>query len=138
MTSRRNFLKTMGMSAVSVALGGMGGAMATPLTSDQWASAKKDKVRIAYIGIGNRGEQNIDEFARTGMVDVTVLCDIDMGAAHTRKVMGMYPKAKRFRDFREMFEKASGDFDAVCASVPDHMHFPIAMLAMANGKHIKL
>ena len=138
MTSRRNFLKTMGMSAVSVALGGMGGAMATPLTSDQWASAKKDKVRIAYIGIGNRGEQNIDEFARTGMVDVTVLCDIDMGAAHTRKVMGMYPKAKRFRDFREMFEKASGDFDAVCASVPDHMHFPIAMLAMANGKHIYL
>lgn len=138
MTSRRDFLKTMGASAVTMALGGIGGTMATPLTSRQWDSAKKDKVKIAYIGIGNRGEQNIDEFARTGMVDVTVLCDIDMGAAHTQKVMNMYPNAKRFRDFREMFEKASGDFDAVCASVPDHMHFPIAMLAMANGKHIYL
>lgn len=138
MTNRRDFLKTMGASAVTMALSGIGGAMATPLTSREWDSAKKDKVKIAYIGIGNRGEQNIDEFARTGMVDVTVLCDIDMGADHTRKVMNMYPKAKRFRDFREMFEKASGDFDAVCASVPDHMHFPIAMLAMANGKHIYL
>ncbi len=138
MTSRRDFLKTISASAAGMALGGFSSAMATPLTSREWDSAKKDKVKIAYIGIGNRGEQNISEFARTGMVDVTALCDIDMGAAHTQKVMNMYPGAKRFRDFREMFEKASGDFDAVCASVPDHMHFPIAMLALANGKHIYL
>ncbi len=136
MTSRRDFLKTVGVSAVSLALGGVEQAMASPLTSKEWDSAKKDKVKIAYIGIGNRGEQNIDEFAKTGMVDVTVLCDIDMGATHTQKVMNMYPKAKRFRDFREMFEKAAGDFDAVCASVPDHMHFPIAMMALSHGKHI--
>lgn len=123
----------MGMSAAALALGGFDSVLASPRAADK---ARGGKVRIAYIGIGNRGEQNVDEFARTGMVEVTALCDIDMGAAHTQKVMNMYPKAKRFRDFREMFEKASGDFDAVCASVPDHMHFPIAMLAIANGKHI--
>ena len=70
------------------------------------------------------------------MVDVVALCDIDMGAGHTQKVMNMYPKARRFRDFRELFDKAAADFDAVCISVPDHMHFPIAMLALANGKHV--
>lgn len=138
MTSRRDFLKAMGASVAGMALSGLNGAMAAPLTSKEWAAAKKDKVRIAYIGIGNRGEQNIDEFAKTGMVDVTCLCDIDMGARHTQKVMNMYPKAKRFRDFREMFEKSAGDFDAVCASVPDHMHFPIAMMALSHGKHIYL
>ncbi|MBD5265266.1 MAG: Gfo/Idh/MocA family oxidoreductase [Bacteroides sp.] len=138
MISRRNFLKTMGASAMTMALGGIGNTLAAAAPGREPKVSKNDKVRIAYIGIGNRGEQNIDEFARTGMVDVTVLCDIDMGAHHTQKVMNMYPNAKRFRDFRDMFDKASGDFDAVCASVPDHMHFPIAMLAMANGKHIYL
>ncbi|MDE6422686.1 MAG: twin-arginine translocation signal domain-containing protein, partial [Muribaculaceae bacterium] len=133
MISRRNFLKTMGASAMTMALGGIGNTLAAAAPGREPKISKNDKVRIAYIGIGNRGEQNIDEFARTGMVDVTVLCDIDMGAHHTQKVMNMYPNAKRFRDFRDMFDKASGDFDAVCASVPDHMHFPIAMLAMANG-----
>ena len=128
----------MGLSAAGVALGGIGTAAASPLASAKNTSGKNEKVKIAYIGIGNRGEQNIDEFAKTGMVDVTVLCDIDMGAKHTQKVMNMYPNARRFRDFREMFEKASGEFEAVCASVPDHMHFPVAMLALANGKHVYL
>lgn len=128
----------MGASAMTMALGGIGNTLAAAAPGSAPKQTKKDKVRIAYIGIGNRGEQNIDEFARTGMVDVTVLCDIDMGGAHTQKVMNMYPDAKRFRDFRDMFDKAAGDFDAVAISVPDHMHFPIAMLAMANGKHIYL
>ncbi len=135
MTSRRDFIKALGASAVSVGLGGAGRIFAAEPSAAAGGS-RDGKVKIAYIGIGNRGEQNIDEFARTGMVEVTALCDIDMGAPHTQKVMNMYPKARRFRDFREMFDKASGDFDAVCASVPDHMHFPIAMLAIANGKHI--
>ena len=118
-----------------MAMGGMK-TFASTLTSAQSASVKTDKVKIAYIGIGNRGEQNISEFAKTGMVDVVALCDIDMGANHTQKVMNMYPRARRFRDFRELFDKASGDFDAVCISIPDHMHFPIAMLALSNGKHV--
>lgn len=136
MTTRRDFLKTMGLSAAALGLGGFNSIFADARPAEKSNPGKRDKVRIAYIGIGNRGEQNIDEFARTGMVEVTALCDIDMGAAHTQKVMNMYPSAKRFRDFRDMFDKASADFDAVCASVPDHMHFPIAMLALANGKHI--
>lgn len=126
----------MGVTMVSAAVGGMGSAFATTQTSKERNAAKGDKVKIAYIGIGNRGEQNIDEFARTDMVDVVALCDIDMGAAHTQRVMNRYPNAKRFTDFREMFETYSSHFDAVCASVPDHIHFPIAMMAMAYGKHI--
>lgn len=54
-------------------------------------------MKIAYIGIGNRGEQIIEDFARTGMVEVVALCDVDMGAKHTQKIMAKYPKAKQFR-----------------------------------------
>ena len=54
----------------------------------QTASPKKgrgDKVKIAYIGIGNRGEQIIEDFARTGMVEVVALCDVDMGCQNIHK-----------------------------------------------------
>ena len=110
MTTRRDFLKTMSLASAGLALG------SGELLNAQTISSKKgrnEKVKIAYIGIGNRGEQIIQDFARTGMVEVVALCDVDMGAKHTRKVMGMYPKAKQFRDFRQMFDKAGNEFDAV-------------------------
>ena len=50
--------------------------------------------------------------------------------------MNLYPKAKRFRDFRQMFDKAGNEFDAVAIATPDHSHFPISMLALASGKHV--
>ena len=59
-----------------------------------------------------------------------------MGNKQTEKVMNMYPNAKRFKDFREMFEKAGNEFEAVCIATPDHSHFPIAMLALSEGKHV--
>lgn len=90
MVTRRDFLKTMSMASAGLALG------AGDLLHAQTISPKKgrgDKVKIAYIGIGNRGEQIIEDFARTGMVEVVALCDVDMGAKHTQKIMAKYPKA---------------------------------------------
>lgn len=90
MVTRRDFLKTMSMASAGLALG------TGDLLHAQTASPKKgrgDKVKIAYIGIGNRGEQIIEDFARTGMVEVVALCDVDMGAKHTQKIMAKYPKA---------------------------------------------
>ncbi len=135
MSTRRNFLKQMGLASAGLAMASVPDLMAhapTPIKSEHLG----EKVRIAYIGIGNRGIQNIAMFARTKRVEVTALCDIDLGAEHTRKALDMYPDAKRFRDYRELFDKYSDHFDAVCASVPDHAHFPIAMLALSHGKHI--
>ena len=106
--------------------------------SNNIAAPKGDKVKIAFIGIGNRGEQDVDEFARTGMIDVVALCDVDLDGKQTQKVLAKYPNAKRFRDFREMFEKYGNQFEAVVAAVPDHMHFPVAMMALDYGKHIYL
>ena len=132
MSTRRDFLKSMAVTSAGLAL--------TPSEFIQAQNAKTrykaGKVKIAYVGIGNRGEQIIQEFAKTDMVEVVALCDVDMGNKQTQQVMNMYPKAKRFRDFREMFDKCGNEFDAEAAAVPDFIHFPIAMLAMAEGKHI--
>jgi predicted dehydrogenase len=35
-----------------------------------------------------------------------------------------------------MFDRLGNSIDAVTVSTPDHMHFPIAMVAMALGKHV--
>ena len=45
------------------------------------------------------------------------------------------PKLKKYRDYREMLEKQK-DIDAVIVATPDHMHAPIASLAMDLGKHV--
>jgi predicted dehydrogenase len=80
-------------------------ARESSLSSLAAAKPKGEKVKIAYIGIGNRGQQIIEEFAKTGMVEVVALCDVDLDGKQCEKVLSMYPKAKRFRDFREMFDK---------------------------------
>jgi len=46
-----------------------------------------------------------------------------------------WPKAKRYQDYREMLEKQK-DIDAVLVATSDHMHAPIALAAMALGKHV--
>ena len=132
MATRRDFLKTASLFSAGLAFNG-----ADLLAKSNYVHQSHfDKVKIAYVGIGYRGEQDIDEFAKTGMVEVVALCDVDMGNKQTEKVMNMYPQAKRFKDFREMFEKAGNDFEAVCIATPDHSHFPIAMLALSEGKHV--
>ncbi len=130
MTTRRDFLKQMGVAAAGLGLAPLGSLAARPAGANNAKDAKGDKVKIAFIGIGNRGEQNVGEFERTGMIEVTALCDVDLKGKQSQKVLGKYPKAKLFTDYREMFEKYSQNFDAVVASTPDHSHFPIAMLAL--------
>ena len=124
----------MSVASAGIALGSNGILNAATHMPNQ--KPKGEKVKIAYIGIGNRGMQIIEAFHETQMVDVVALCDVDMGAPHTQKVIGMYPKAKQFRDFRKLFDQAGKEFDAVAIATPDHSHFPITLLALASGKHV--
>lgn len=95
-----------------------------------------DKVNMACCGIGNRGGEIMRDLYKTGLVNFVALCDVDMGAPHTVKSIEAHPKAKRFQDFREMFDKIENEFDAVSVGTPDFSHFPITMLAMSKGKHV--
>src|ERR1700730_15359166 len=45
------------------------------------------------------------------------------------------PKAKRYKDYRQMLEQQK-DIDAVVVATPDHMHATIALAAMDVGKHV--
>ena len=72
MVTRRDFLKTMSMASAGLAMGAGDVLNAQTLSSKK---AKGEKVKIAYVGIGNRGGQIISDFERTGMVEVVALCE---------------------------------------------------------------
>ena len=95
-----------------------------------------DKVNIAFIGCGNRGAEIAQELYKTGLCNVVALCDVDMGAAHTQKIISMFPNVPQFRDFRVMLDKMGSKIDAVTAGVPDHSHFPVCIEAMSAGKAV--
>ena len=113
------------------------GALAA-LVLPEFAHAAKatGKVNLACVGIGNRGAQIIKELHATGLANIVALCDVDMGAPHTAEILAMFPKVPRFQDFRRMFDAMGGRIDAVSIGTPDFSHFPIAMLAMSQGKHV--
>ncbi|MDQ4141212.1 MAG: Gfo/Idh/MocA family oxidoreductase, partial [Bacteroidota bacterium] len=46
------------------------------------------------------------------------------------------PKAKRFKNYREMFDKMHKDIDGVVIATPDHTHAVIAMEAIRRKKHL--
>jgi predicted dehydrogenase len=113
-----------------------GGLAALALPHLALANTPGDKVNLACCGIGNRGAQIIKDLHATGLANIVALCDVDMGAPHTAEIVKMFPNATRFQDFRQMFDKMGKHIDAVSVGTPDFSHFPIAMLAMSQGKHI--
>lgn len=127
-TSRRSFLKTAAVAATAFmivprhVLGGRG------------FTAPSDRLIIAGIGAGGKGQSDIASFYKSGKAEIGFLCDVhDSRAAASVKA---FPKAKYYRDYREMFDKEAKNFDAVSVSTPDHSHAIQALAAMQLGKHV--
>lgn len=95
-----------------------------------------EKVNLACVGIGNRGNDDLKAFLATGLVNIVAVCDTELGEKRTVDSLNRCPDAKRFRDFRKMFDQMGKEIDAVCIATPDHSHFAVAMLAMSLGKHV--
>ncbi len=92
-----------------------------------------DKLNIAGIGAGGKGFSDLSAMWNNGAENIVALCDVDeLRAADAYK---KWPKAAKYKDFREMLEKQT-DIDAVTISTPDHTHSVAAMAAMDLGKHV--
>ena len=96
--------------------------------------APSDKLQVAGIGAGGKGESDLWNFFKSGKADIAFLCDVDerqSGASRKR-----YPNAKVYKDYREMLDKEHKLIDAVSVSIPDHQHAVAAMAAMQLNKHV--
>jgi predicted dehydrogenase len=129
--SRRNFLKSTSVLAA--------GTLIVPnLISCRNTS---NRLNIAVIGVGGRGQDNWSALFKKNAEgknvieeNIVALCDVDdERAANAFKT---FPKAKRYKDFRVMFDEMANQIDAVIVATPDHTHFAATMAAMQLGKHV--
>jgi len=66
--------------------------------------------------------------------NIVALCDVDW--KYAQKTFDDYPDAKKYWDWRKMFDEMHKDIDAVVVATADHAHAMIAAHAMTLGKHV--
>ncbi|HOU01259.1 MAG TPA: Gfo/Idh/MocA family oxidoreductase [Bacteroidales bacterium] len=121
--SRRSFLTRTSAAAA--------GTLMLPGILKYGNGRDNGKVNIAVIGVGGQGQSNWRECMQENIV---ALCDVsETAAANGFKT---FPNAKRYKDFRVMFDEMANQIDAVLVATPDHVHFAAAMAAMERGKHV--
>ncbi|MGB0742923.1 MAG: Gfo/Idh/MocA family protein [Opitutales bacterium] len=91
-----------------------------------------ERVNIAVIGTGWRGENLLKVFSKLNNVNVLAVCDADL--KRMDKAGEHTPKAQKIQDFRKVLEMK--DLDAVVIATPNHWHSPMAVLACQAGKHV--
>jgi predicted dehydrogenase len=96
--------------------------------------APSDKLNIAGIGVGGKGESDLFEFSKSPNVNIVALCDVD--ERMMTKSKERFPKATIYKDFREMLKKEKNNIDACSISTPDNIHAAATLLAMQSGKHV--
>ncbi|WP_353196205.1 Gfo/Idh/MocA family oxidoreductase [Parapedobacter defluvii] len=126
--SRRDFIRVGAASAA--------GFMVVPrhVLGGKGFVAPSDKLVVAGIGVGGKGESDIGNFHKSGKAEIAYLCDVDdRRAANSVK---RFPNAKYYKDYREMLDREHKHIDAVSVSTPDHNHAIQALAAMQLGKHV--
>jgi len=128
--TRRRFLEVAGAGAAAVSLTGC--LSVSPFAArGRRRVSPNEKLNIACIGVGGQGGCDVEGVSSENIV---ALCDVDDNqAAETFK---KFPQARKFRDFRVMFDEMAREIDAVTVTTPDHMHYPIAIAAIELGKHV--
>ena len=102
--TRREALKTTAVLGAGFWIAG-GSLEAAP------SKSPNEKLNLAVIGVGGRGAANLNGVAGENIV---ALCDVDDERAG--KAYEDFPKAAKFYDYREMFDKMEKDIDAVVVS----------------------
>ncbi|MFC6999163.1 Gfo/Idh/MocA family protein [Rufibacter roseus] len=158
--NRRDFLKLAGLAGVGLASTGLSGCAASSSASNLnyiqqqarkaagrqqfnmsgYAAPKLDKVRIGYIGLGMRGPGSVVRMIHIEGVEIKALCDLrpERVAATQKKIekSGQQPIAYSGSEeaWKEMCDR--DDLDLVYIATPWHLHVPMAVYAMEQGKHV--
>jgi len=126
--TRRSFVGTTGAAIAGLTI------LPSSVVSGLGHKAPSDKLNIAGIGIGGVGATNVRNVA--GSENIVALCDVDWG--YSKRVFDAYPAAKKYWDFRKMYDEMGKSIDAVIVATADHTHALAAANAMSMGKHVYL
>ena len=119
--TRREFAKSVALAGATTALG------ATRILG------AAERVRLGFIGLGNRGDQVLDAFLKQQDCEVVAICDLSQPYLDfSAKKIGGQPK--QFKDYRRILEMK--EVDAVVIATPDHWHALQAIHACQAGKDV--
>ena len=127
--SRRSFVKAA--SSATVALPWIIPARALGLA--EGAAAASERVAMAWVGCGGRGNYDAGRLVRHG-AQLVALCDVNK--QHLDRTSAKYKLAASAcsSDFRKTV--ARSDIEAVLVTTNDHWHVLVALAALRAGKDI--
>jgi hypothetical protein len=147
--NRREFLKKTGMLTVGMAGAGFPGYTGQENKKQQlrsqvfnmsgYAAPKLDMVRVGVAGLGNRGTGTVRRLAGIEGVEIKALCDLEpdrvQRSADNIKQLGHKPDFYSGDEniWKKMVER--NDLDLIAIVTPWHLHTPMCVFAMENGKH---
>ena len=125
--SRRSFLGTTAAAAAGITI------LPSTVIAGMGHKAPSDKLNIVGIGVGGMGFGNLKQLQSENIIG---LCDVDW--KYAKNCFDFFPKAKKFKDWREMYDQQGKEIDGVVIATADHTHAITAAHAIAMGKHVYL
>jgi hypothetical protein len=122
--SRRKFLATSAAATAAFTI------VPSSVVSGLGHKAPSDKLNIAGVGVGGRGFSVL----RSAMEEenIVALCDVDW--RYSQNCFDYFPNAKKYWDWRVMYDEMMDDIDAVMVATSDHCHAAVAAHAMTQGQ----
>ena len=140
--SRRNFLKSLAGTSVGLALAGKLQGMESNVSAAVTDSAVRplEKVRAAFIGVGDRGSAHVRTMMSLEGVEVVAIADnfepsLKASVARVKNAGHKEPAAygRGDEDYKRMLER--DDIDIVIIATPWEWHTRMCVDAMTAGKH---
>ncbi len=103
------------------------------------AQTSSKELRVAYIGVGNRGSSTLKSLLQVPGAKVVAVCDLDPERVQ-KAIEAIAQKggsAKGYADYRKMLDEMK-DIDAVVIATPVDTHKNIAIATLELGKNVYL
>ena len=125
--SRRSFIQQGAVAAAAFTV-----APSSILGKSHGYQAPSDKLNIAVVGPGGRAGSVMREIGDDD--NYVAFADVDRQKAAA--VFDRYPNAKKYSDWRKMYDEMGKSIDAVIVGTADHSHAIVSAHAMTLGKHV--
>jgi predicted dehydrogenase len=147
-TTRRAFIAKTGIATAGITFG----VNQMSALSYSRIIGANEKIRIGFIGVGNRGSQLLGTFMEMTDCEVAALCDVyepyvtrDRSKVDPRYIKdrpGQIPrmgeaftgKVDRYSEYRKLLEDKT--IDGVCIATPDHWHALQTIHSIQAGKDV--
>ncbi len=154
-SNRRDFLRNtlLGAGVLATGFTGQAATLSSVSSSERrgrnpkqqfnmcgYAAPKLDKVRIGFVGLGQRGPGAVERMSYIDGVEIVALCDQYPDRVEKMQKLlqkqGL-PEAKSYSGSKDAWKAMceNPDIDLIYITTPWSLHTPIAVYAMEHGKH---